>query len=67
MNPFPLVVPGLLGIEAVFVLLRLRHIIIWRWWMMTPLWLGAGIFLMEIAAAVTVVTIVRDLLHWILP
>jgi hypothetical protein len=68
LSPFlPLVAPGLLVFEVILVALRFRNIITWRWWMMTPLWLGAVIFVFEAAAFVTAVTVVRDLLRWVLP
>ncbi|MDB5558815.1 MAG: hypothetical protein JWQ36_1749, partial [Enterovirga sp.] len=47
MNPFGLVIPGLVGLEAVLVILRLRKVIAWRWWMITPLWVGSVIFMVE--------------------
>jgi membrane-bound ClpP family serine protease len=67
MNPFGLVIPGLVGIEAVLVILRLRKVIAWRWWMMTPVWVGAVIFMVEATAVATVVLVVRDLIRWLLP
>lgn len=67
MNPFALVIPGLVGIEAVLVILRLRKVIAWRWWMMTPLWVGFTIFMVEATAVATVVLVARDLIRWLLP
>ena len=68
MNQFGLVIPGLVGIEAVLVILiRLRKVIAWRWWMMTPLWVGSVIFMVEATAVVTAVLVVRDLIRWLLP
>jgi len=67
MNPFALVIPGLVGMEVILVVLRLRKIIVCRWWMMTPLWLGSLIFIVEATAAATAVMVARDLLRWVLP
>ncbi|MDB5512371.1 MAG: hypothetical protein JWR08_1854 [Enterovirga sp.] len=67
MNPLALVLPGLIGVEAVLVILRLRKVIAWRWWMITPLWLGSVIFMVEATAAATAIMVARDLLRWLLP
>jgi hypothetical protein len=67
MNPFGLVIPGLVGLEAVLVILRLRKVIAWRWWMITPLWVGSVIFMVEATAVATAVLVARDLLRWLLP
>jgi len=67
MNPFALVIPGLVGLEVILVVLRLQRVIAWRWWMMTPLWLGSLIFLVEVTAAATALVVARDLLRWLLP
>jgi len=67
MNPFGLVLPGLVGIELVLVILRLRKVIAWRWWMMTPLWVGSVIFMVEATAVATAVLVARDLIRWLLP
>jgi hypothetical protein len=67
MNPFALIVPGLVGMEVILVVLRLQKVIAWRWWMMTPLWLGSLISIVEATAAATAVMVARDLLRWALP
>jgi hypothetical protein len=66
MNPFVLAVPGLVAVEAVLVVLRLRNVIAWRWWMMAPLGLGTAIFLAEATAALMAVTVARRLLDRLL-
>ena len=67
MNAAALVVPGLLGLELVLIGLRLGHVLRWRWWMMTPLWLGLVIFAFEAAAAMTAFVVLRDFMRWLLP
>jgi len=66
-SPFALVIPGLISMEAILVVLRLQRVIAWRWWMMTPLWLGSILFIVEATAAATAVMVARDLLRWALP
>ena len=66
MNPFVFAVPALVAAEAVLVVLRLRNVIAWRWWMMAPLGLGTAIFVAEATAAVMVAIVARRLLGWLL-
>jgi hypothetical protein len=43
--------PGVLGV--IFIVLKLVHVIDWSWWwILSPFWIGAAIWVLVIAVAV---------------